>query len=90
MIIKKIAVLFITIIMVLSLSISVFAAEATTEDKNDEENTTAGLNVGTLSGVGLVAVGGAGSIIIARNMKKPKDEPSSEIKAEDRNDLYLK
>lgn len=48
------------------------------------EETTTETEIGTYSAVGLLAVGGAGSIIIAQNLKKKKDEPSSEIKKEDR------
>lgn len=49
-----------------------------------EETTETQSEIGTYSAVGLLAVGGAGSIIIAQNLKKKKDEPSSEIKKEDR------
>ena len=58
--------------------------EVVTENEEKENNTG---EILTYSGVSLVAVGGAGSIIIAQNNKKKKmNEPSDEIKAEDRDD----
>ena len=54
-----------------------------TEDIEEEANNF--LNMGTVgTGVGLLAVGGVGAGIIARNNKKPKDIPSKEIPHEDK------
>ena len=54
-----------------------------TEDIEEEANNF--LNMGTVgTGVGLLAVGGVGAGIIARNNKKPKDVPSKEIPHEDK------
>lgn len=49
------------------------------EEKEETNDYTAQI----LSGTGLVAVGGAGSIIIYNNSKKKKDEPVKEIKQEE-------
>lgn len=51
------------------------------EEKSEEEDSNLESYL-TYGGVSLLAVGGAGSLIVAQNNKKKKDEPSGEIKVE--------
>lgn len=69
----------------LILSFRVVSRSLLLEDEVIKENDNTGLIVG---GASLVAIGGAGSVVIAINNKNKKyNEPSDEIKKEDRKDL---
>lgn len=79
------------ILLTIMLFFSLLTAPRTyAKEGSEENNVTEKSNTNDIpiySGVGLIAVGGAGSIVIAHNSKKKKDEPSDEIKSSERKDI---
>lgn len=79
-----------------SLSVALNSPEAPASTPKEETSKTTNDNdidptVATVTTVGLLTVGGAGSIVIYNNNKNKKENvPSKEIKAEDRDDLNEK
>lgn len=82
---------------IFSLNVALNSPVATTSNQSEEtveKTNDDGIDptVATVTTVGLLTVGGAGSIVIYNNNKNRKENvPSKEIKAEDRddsNDIY--
>lgn len=79
---KLLSIIVLVFIFLISLSPKSYANDDV--DDNKKKDDTSLRDISVTSGVGLVAVGGAGGIVILHNKKKEKDVPSKELIKEEK------